>query len=601
MPRSHEQPPPLPGRVRNPPDRWRLDDVLFRPVEAFDDLIKELDREVARLERLRNRLAPDMKASTFLQAIHHEESIRRRFAKLNAYAHLWFSEDTGNQRARAFESRVRDHLTRYANRLLFFHLWWQQIDDANAARLMNAAGNVRYYLENIRRFKDHTLSEAEEKIINLKNSTGSDGLETLYDILTNGLTFHLRVEGRTRTLSREELTAYFRHPDKRLRERAYQELYRVYTANRDMIGEIYKTLVQDWRNENLSLRNYVHPMAVRNLSNDVPDEAVDTLLRVCRRNADVFQEYFKIKAGILKLKPMSRYHIYAPQKAAPAQYRYPDAVSKVLEAYHSFSPRMAEMASRVFKDRHIDARVRPGKMGGAYCYSVLPDLTPYVLLNYTGEARDVATLAHELGHAIHAMMAGDRSILTFHATLPLAETASVFGERLLSDALLQQETNASIKRSLLLAQLDDIYATVMRQAYFVQFERQAHDMVANAATVDDLAGTYLHDLRRQFGRAVQVPDEFKWEWLTIPHIFSSPFYCYAYSFGNLLVLALYQQYNARGTSFVPQYLKLLAAGGSQSPESVLSSIGIDIRSEAFWQSGFDTIRELVTQLERTAA
>lgn len=601
MPRSPNQPVLPRKRFRNPPDRWRLDDVLSRPVEAFDDLVKQLDQEVARLERMRHRLGPDMKTSTFLQAVHHEESMTTRVAKLSAYAELWFSEDTRNQTARAFESRVREHLTRFANRLLFFHLWWQQIDDGNAARLMNAAGNVRYYLESIRRFKHHTLSEAEEKIINLKNSTGSDGVETLYNILTNGLTFHLTVQGRKRAMSREELTAFFRSPDKRLRERAYHELYRVYAANRDVIGEIYKTLVQDWRNEHLGLRNYTHSMAVRNLSNDIPDEAVETLLRVCRKNVDVFQEYFKIKARILKLRPMSRYHIYAPHKSAPANYRYPDAVSKVLEAYHRFSPRLADLAARVFEDRHIDARVRPGKMGGAYCYSVLPDLTPYVLLNYTGEARDVATLAHELGHAIHAMMAADRSILTFHATLPLAETASVFGERLLSDALLQEETNASIKQSLLLAQLDDIYATIMRQAYFVHFERQAHEMIAHAATVDDLAGAYLHDLRRQFGRAVHVPDEFKWEWLTIPHIFSSPFYCYAYSFGNLLVLALYQRYNAHGESFVPQYLRLLATGGSQSPESILASIGIDIRREAFWQTGFDQIRDLVKQLDRTAA
>jgi oligoendopeptidase F len=272
----------------------------------------------------------------------------------------------------------------------------------------------------------------------------------------------------------------------------------------------------------------------------------------------------------------------------------------VLEAYRAFSPELAELAERVFKERHVDARTVPGKLSGAYCYSIVPGFTPYVLLNYTGEARDVATLAHELGHAVHGMMAADHTVFTFHATLPLAETASVFGERILSDALMEQETNKGVKQGLLLAQLDDLYATVLRQAYFVLFEKTAHEMIANGATVKDLASAYLTNLREQFGKAVRVPDEFQWEWLTIPHMFGSPFYCYSYSFGNLLVLALYHTYKQQGSTFVPKYLDLLAAGGSKSPHSILTQVGVDMCSEAFWQSGFDTIKGLVEELEQTA-
>jgi oligoendopeptidase F len=273
----------------------------------------------------------------------------------------------------------------------------------------------------------------------------------------------------------------------------------------------------------------------------------------------------------------------------------------VIEAYRSFSPRLAEQAMQVLSEHHVDARTVPGKLGGAYCYSVLPGATPYVLLNFTGEARDVATLAHELGHAVHAMMAADHSIFTFHSTLPLAETASVFGERLLSEALMAQESSKAVKQGLLLAQLDDIYATVMRQAYFILFEKSAHQVVARGGTVKDLADVYLTGLRQQFGKAVKVPDEFRWEWLTIPHIFGSPFYCYAYSFGNLLVLALYRRYKQQGEAFVPKYLDLLAAGGSKSPEAILTNVGVDMRSETFWQSGFDMIRDMVQELERTQA
>jgi oligoendopeptidase F len=208
-------------------------------------------------------------------------------------------------------------------------------------------------------------------------------------------------------------------------------------------------------------------------------------------------------------------------------------------------------------------------------------------------------MAHELGHAVHGMLAAHHSIFTFHSTLPLAETASVFGERILSDALMRQETNKKIRQGLLISQLDDIYATVLRQAYFVRFERTAHQMIADGATGEQLAHTYLNELRQQFGKAVKVPDEFRWEWLTIPHIYASPFYCYAYSFGNLLVLALYRTYQQEGASFVPKYLELLATGGSDSPEHILRSVNVDMTSKAFWQSGFSTITDMIRQLEAT--
>lgn len=271
----------------------------------------------------------------------------------------------------------------------------------------------------------------------------------------------------------------------------------------------------------------------------------------------------------------------------------------VLEAYRGFSPELADLAERVVHEHHIDARTRPGKIGGAYCYSVVPSMTPYVLLNFTGEARDIATMAHELGHAVHGMLASKHSMFTFHSTLPLAETASVFGERILSDALMNQERDKKVRQALLLNQLDDIYATVLRQAYFVQFENQAHEMIAHGATVKDLAKTYLAEVRQQFGKGIKVPEEFQWEWLTIPHIFASPFYCYAYSFGNLLVLALYRMYQNEGASFVPKYLDLLSTGGSESPQTILAKVGADMASESCWQSGFDTISEMVNQLERT--
>jgi oligoendopeptidase F len=464
---------------------------------------------------------------------------------------------------------------------------------------MANAGDLRYHLETIRRYTPHTLSESEEKILNLKNVTGRSAVNTLYDVVTNGLTFHMKDGGKVRTLNREGLMTYVRNPKATVRQAAYQELYRGFSAQRDLIGEMYRTLVNDWKSENVGLRGFSSPIATRNLGNDVPDQAVDVLLTTCAKNADIFQTYFKLKAKICKIPSMSRYHIYAPHRTEAKKYRYADAVAMVLDAYRGFSPRLADLAGQVFRDRHVDGPTRPGKLGGAYCYSVAPGLTPYVMLNFTGEARDIATMAHELGHAVHGMMAKEHSVFTFHSTLPLAETASVFGERILSDALMSQERNKAVQQGLLLNQLDDIYATILRQTYFVRFEKAAHQMVADGATSDHLAQAYLSELKQQFGKAVKVPDEFQWEWLMIPHLFASPFYCYAYSFGNLLVLALYRMYKEQGDSFVPKYLDLLATGGSQSPQDILTKMGVDMTSEAFWQPGFDTIREMVDQLEGT--
>jgi oligoendopeptidase F len=580
-------------------ERWDLSHLAQEPVKRFETLLGEIETNVAKFEAARPQFSPTMEAAVFHPLLTLSETIAAASSKLSAYAYLWFSENTKDLAARSFKNKVEERLTALQNRLVFFDLWWQSVDTDNANRLMTGTGTLRYHLETIRRFKPHTLSEPEEKIVNIKNITGRSAVHSLYDVVTNAFTFTLTVNGKRKTMTREELTAYLRHTQGRVREAAYRELYRVYAGQHDLLGEIYKTLVNDWKAENLQLRHFASPIATRNLGNDISDAAVASLLKVCQKNAGIFQRYFRIKARLCKIKPMSRYHIYAPHRTEQKSYRYQDAIKMVLEAYRGFSPQLADLAERVLHERHIDARTRPGKIGGAYCYSVVPSMTPYVLLNFTGEARDIATMAHELGHAVHGMLAQHHSIFTFHSTLPLAETASVFGERILSDALMNQERDKKVRQGLLLNQLDDIYATVLRQAYFVQFESQAHEMIAQGATVKDLAKTYLAEVRQQFGKGIKVPEEFQWEWLTIPHIFASPFYCYAYSFGNLLVLALYRMYQKEGATFVPKYLELLSAGGSESPQTILAKVGVDMASEEFWQSGFDTISEMVDQLEQT--
>jgi oligoendopeptidase F len=269
----------------------------------------------------------------------------------------------------------------------------------------------------------------------------------------------------------------------------------------------------------------------------------------------------------------------------------------VFDSFKAFAPRVAQLAQRVFDEHHLDSEVRKGKDNGAFCATIGPDLTPWVLVSFQGRADDVATLAHELGHAVHSLLADQHTFFTQHSSLPLAETASTFGEMLLIDKLLEEESDEAVRRDILFRQMDDSYATIMRQAYFALFERQAHEMTLAGASVSELAEAYLQNLKDQFGDSIEISDEFRWEWISIPHIYAVPFYVYAYAFGKLLVFSLYKQYKEEGEAFKPRYLKILEAGGSDSPEHILSQAGIDIRSADFWQGGFDVISELVDQLE----
>ena len=360
---------------------------------------------------------------------------------------------------------------------------------------------------------------------------------------------------------------------------------------------MYQNLVRDWRNENIEMRHFSSPISVRNLANDIPDAVVNTLLDVAQQNTGLFQRFFQLKARTLGMTRLRRYDIYAPVAQTDKRYDFSEGAQMVLDSFGSFHPRVAKLTRRVFDKDHLDSQVRKGKRSGAFCATVAPDITPWVLVNYQGRPDDVATLAHELGHAIHSMLASEHSLFTAHACLPLAETASTFGEMMLVDRLLENEADESVRRSMLFRQVDDAYATIMRQSQFAIFERQAHELVLGGAAVDELAEAYLQNLRGQFGEAVEVNDEFRWEWVSIPHIYHYPFYVYAYSFGQLLVLSLYQQFKVEGESFKPRYLKILSAGGSKAPERILSEAGIDMRSAAFWQGGFDLVKQAVEQLE----
>ena len=494
-------------------------------------------------------------------------------------------------------ARVDQALTEAHNRTLFFGLWFKDLPDDAAARFIAASGDLHYYLESLRRFKPFTLSEVEEKLINVKDMNGIDALVKVAEMITTRFVFTIEVDGETKTLTRDQLSTYMQHASPDVRAAAYRELWRVFGENSTVLSQIYTHRARDWRAEAVDLRGYAEPISYRNLANNLPDAVVDTLLSVCRQNAGVFQRYFKLKARRLGMEKLRRYDIYAPFAASTKTYSYSQAIDMVLTSLADFAPPLADHVRSVLDAQHLDAEPRRGKRNGAFCYGVLPSLPPWVLVNYSGQARDVATLAHELGHAVHASLAAGHSVLTFSPSLPLAETASVFSEMLLTEKLLREEDDPAVRRDILAHALDDTYVTVMRQAYFTLFERQAHRAIAEGRTFDELCALYQENLREQFGDAVDVSDDFKIEWVAIPHIYNTPFYTYAYSFGQLLVLALYKQYRAEGAAFVPRYEKILSAGGSEAPATILGQAGLDISSSLFWQGGFDIIEGMISELE----
>jgi oligoendopeptidase F len=572
--------------------RWSLAD-LYPSQKDFDKDFKGIEKRTAEFEKLRPMLKEDISDADFMTVIKALEGIYRLAHFMGSYTGLWFAEDTQNQSALGLMAKTEQQQSEIGNRTLFFSLWWKDLSDAAAERLMKNSGDYRYWLEEMRHFKPHTLTEPEEKIINTKNVTGVNALTTLYDSMTNRYVFKVEVDGETKEMTRGELMSLVRSENPDLRARAYQELYRVYGEDGDILGQMYQTIVRDWRNEEVTLRHHKSPISARNLANDLPDEVIDLLLKVAEKNTGIFQRFFKLKAKLLGIKKLRRYDIYAPVAKADKAYAYDKAAAKVLESFTGFDPRFAEMAERVFKEDHLDAEVRKGKRSGAFCATVTPEMTPWVLLNYQGKTDDVATMAHELGHAIHSMLADKHTLFTQQACLPLAETASTFGEIMLVDRLLAEEPDEAVKRDLLFKQMDD-----QRQSYFAMFEKQAHQMIVDGASVDELSAAYMKNLKDQFGSAVEVPEEFKWEWVSIPHIYSTPFYVYAYAFGQLLVLSLYKRFKAEGESFKPKYIKLLSAGGSEAPMQVLAEAGVDVTKESFWQGGFDVLKELVDQLEK---
>ncbi len=578
---------------------WDLTELVKNPKSpAFQKQILELEKQAKKFEKIKSKLDPKISSKKFMSILKEIEEISEKMSKIGGYASLSYSSDTQSDEATSLMTKMSKLGSEISNKILFFDLWWKtQVDEKNAKRLMKDTGELNEYLSHKRLFAKYSLSEPEERIINTLDVTGISALVKLYDKITNAYEYKMKVGNKTKILTREELTNYVRSTNPKIRETAYRTILTKYTQNKGVTGEIYQNIVLNWRDEGIEIRGYDSPISMRNIGNDVDDKTIESLLSVCRKNSSVFQKFFVQKAKMLKMKKLRRYDLYAPAAAniKEKNYSYNTSVKLVFESLGKFSETLEGFARKVFDENHVDSSIRQGKRDGAFCSTLTPKITPYVLVNFTGKSRDVFTLAHELGHAVHSQAAQDRSILVQDAPLPLAETASTFSELLLYDNL-SDKISDNEKKIILSEKIDDLYATILRQSFFTIFEIDAHKQIGNGTTVGEISKTYLQNLKEQFGNSVNLSEDFAIEWSCIPHFHHTPFYCYAYSFGNLLALSLFQRYKKEGKDFVPAYMNILAAGGSKKPEKLLSEYGFNIRSPKFWQEGFDYVNEQVKAL-----
>ncbi len=582
-------------------NRWSLEDIIKDPKE-IELILDHLDKYVSIIENKKRILNNNISIDEFKSIINGIENICEDLSKVNGYAHLWYYSDLRSNEASALVNKVERVAANISNRLLFFNIWFKKgLDDINANRLIEGIDEeYKDYLRHKRLLANYTLNEDEEKIINILDVTGINALRKVYDKLTDTFEYVVSIKKDKRIIkkvfkSREKLLTLVRSRRSEEREGAYKALLSTYGKNSIVLGEIYCNIAIKWYDEYIKLRGYPRPVSVRNRANNIDDDTISILLKVCKDNAKIFREYFKIKAKILDMKRLRRYDLYAPLKPQK-RFSYQEAVKIVLEAFNDFDPRFYKYANELFIKNHLDSELREGKRSGAFCYTVNPKLLPYILINFDHTSRSLSTLAHELGHALHSIISSDRSILVHEAPLPLAETASLFAEMLLNDKL-ESIVDKKDKIALLLEELDEIYATTLRQAYFTLFEIDAHDKIINNATIDDINKLYINNLKEQFSNSIILNEEFMYEWLYIPHFYHTPFYCYAYSFGNLLVLALYQIYKSYNNNFIDKYFNILSAGGSKKPERLLSDHGFDISKEEFWQKGFDLIAMKINELK----
>ena len=536
--------------------------------------------------------------SALLAAVLEYEALQTRMSKPFCYAHLLFASDSGDDTNRALSQRCSELGNHLSQELLFFDLELMELDDERfeSFRAFPGSDNYIHFMEGIRKFRPHTLKENEERLLTRKDLTGIRAFTKLFDELSASFSYKMEMDGEEKEFTGEELLSLLHHISADVRFRAFSTFLERHGEHGIVYNAVFNNMALD-HGQDMELRNYQTPIQSTNIGNEIPDEAVEHLMSVTEANYGLAQEYFRIKAGMLGMDKLRNCDLYAPVAEAEKKYTFDEARSQVVDSYRGYTPEFGDIVDAFFSERRIDIMPRTGKSGGAFAMGISPELPPFLLLNYTGTLRDLATIAHEAGHGLHFVLSQKQTLLNYHAPLPLAETASVFGEMLLTRRMLDSESDPIVRKSLLCAKIEDIIATTFRQTVLTRFELRLHNERKNGLLSNDrIAEIWLEENGKLFGDAVEMIPAYRWGWSYISHFIHSRFYCYSYTFAELLVLALFQKYREEGDEFKPGYLALLESGGALSPADTARLAGIDITASDFWQKGYDFLGGLIEEL-----
>lgn len=557
---------------------------MFRCRELAESLSAEIAGRVATLD-----------AASISQVVAHLETIDSLMARLEAFAFLHFITQTGDAAASALLQQVEELEAAIGKLTVFFRLEWNRLDEEVAQTHLHnpALRRYRHYLEVMRQFAPHQRSCSEEELLQELKPVGRSAWNVLFEKVMG----QLRFGSQSRT--EEEVLSDLYHPKREIRVQGATEMTEGLAANAHILVHIFNTLAAEKMISD-RIRRYPAWDSAIHLANEVQGKTVSTLVEAVCSRYDIVHRYYRIKSELLGYPELYDYDRYAPVPGGEESLvTWSRCRQIVLEAFADFSPMMAEIAERFFAEKWIHAPIQQGKRGGAFAHPCVPEVHPYIMVNYTGNIRDVATVAHELGHGVHQYLAAQQGFYNSDTPLVLAETASVFAELLVFQAQLKCIETLEGRRAFICQKLESIFATVFRQVALYQFEAGMHDgrRQRGELSIDQLSALWLQTQRPMFGNAVILREEYGVWWAYISHFLSTPGYVYSYAFGELLVLALYARYREQGEVFVANYLDLLRAGGSDSPYALLRPFGIDLNDPAFWQDGLALIDQMVNQAQ----
>lgn len=583
---------------------WDLTHLFDGPDDPrIEDAFAQAERAAHALaERYRGRIVScDLSPAELREGIESLEEIVERLSRVASFANLRFTEDTSDPKRGAFLQSVQERLSEVQVLLLFFELELQAAPEewVQGALTSPELASYRHWLQRVRVYSPHRLSEPEEALLEKTANTGIRAWQRLHDEVVAGHSFRY-VDPKTketRMTNVEELTSLLREPDRQVRQAAADALTEGLKELERVVVFCYNTILADRKVED-DLRRFSYPEQSRNMANELDRETVELVVDLCAENHPLVERYYLRKRDLLGLPELTHVDRYAPLKEATARVPYDEGKEIVLASFGRFSPQMASIAQEFFEGRWIDAQPRMGKAAGAFCDYVTPTAHPYILMSYQERLDDVMTLAHELGHGVHAFLSREQTLFNFHGTLPLAELASIFGEMLVFDDLVA-DCSEENRLALYAQKIESIFASVFRQAAMFRFEKECHRIRREEGelSAEELSQIWQERLQEMFGAGVTLGEQHKHWWLYVGHFFFAPFYVYAYAFGELLTLSLYQRAKSEGPGFAEKYLEVLRLGGSRSPQELMSLLNVDLTSADFWRGGFEVIEGMVAQFE----